>query len=321
MATERPFVVNPVLTAVAIGWRNPDLAFVADQVLPRIDVGAEQFKWLEYPIDEAFTAPDNFVGRRGAVPKVEFTAQERDGSVKAFALEDSLPLDDVRSARAMRDKGVSIYDPEKRATQMLAELSDVLREQRVARAVVDPANYAAASVTNIAVAGERFDDPDSDPDSVISAALQSVMIYRPNRCVMGEGVWDKLRKHQKLVQAVKGHTTGAGKITREEFVSYFELSMLSIGKGWMNTAAKGQPANKQRIWGKDIAFHWINAAVGPEGGVTWGFSPTFGSKFTGTFDDVHGGGIEGARVIRVGERISELVVAKAAGALIQNAIS
>ncbi|MBY6243858.1 capsid protein, partial [Methylosinus sp. Sm6] len=82
MAPSRPFVVNPVLTGIAIGYSNPDVALIADQVMPRVEVGGESFKWTEYPLAEAFTVPSTRVGRKGRVPEVEFSGTERDGSVE-----------------------------------------------------------------------------------------------------------------------------------------------------------------------------------------------------------------------------------------------
>ncbi|MBY6244173.1 capsid protein, partial [Methylosinus sp. Sm6] len=162
----------------------------------------------------------------------------------------------------------------------------------------------------------------SDPEAIIDAALASVLIYRPNTATMSETVWNALRKHPKIVQAVKGSTQADGKITREEFVAYFELSRLLIGAGYVNAAKKGQPTSLQRVWGKGISLTYLDTSIqrADMGGITWGFSPVFGSRVAGTIEDANIG-LKGGQVVRVGETITELVVAKAAGALIQNAIS
>lgn len=320
MAPTRPFVVSPVLTSIAIGYVNPDVAFIADQVMPRVDVGGETFKWIEYPLAEAFTVPNTRVGRKGRVPEVEFSGTERDGSVETYGLQDVIPNSDIESARAQRDKGLSTYDPLNHSTAMLTHLMRIDREMRVAAAVQNAANYAAANVTNIATAADRFDDPDSDPEAVFDHALNGTLIYRPNTVTMSQGVWEVLRKHPKLVKAIKGTTTGAGKFTREEFASYFEVARVLIGAGYVNAAKKGQAASMQRIWGKHISLIYLDSTAGTTGGVTWGFSPVFGTRVAGTIEDPNIG-LKGGVVLRVGETINELVVAKAAGALIQNAIS
>lgn len=322
MAPARPFVVNPVLTGIAIGYSNPDVSLIADQVMPRVEVGGESFKWLEYPLAEAFTVPSTRVGRKGRVPEVEFSATERDGSVETYGLQDVVPNSDIEAARAQREKGLSTYDPLNHTTAMLTHLTRLDRELRVAGAVQSAANYAPANVTNIATPADRFDDPASDPEAVFDAALNGALIYRPNTITMSETVWNALRKHPKLVQAIKGATTADGKITRQEFAAYFEVARLLIGAGYVNAAKKGQPVNMQRVWGKSISFTYLDMSIqrADAGGMTWGFSPVFGRRVAGTIDDPNIG-LRGGVVVRVGETIAELVVAKAAGALIQNAIS
>lgn len=322
MAPNRPFVVNPVLTGIAIGYSNPDVALIADQVMPRVEVDGESFKWTEYPLAEAFTVPPTRVGRKGRVPEVEFSSTEQPGSVETYGLQDSVPNSDIDAARAQREKGLSTYDPLAHSTAMLTHLTKLDRELRVAAAVQSSANYAPANVTNLVTAGDRFDDPDSDPEAVFDAAFNGALIYRPNTVTMSESVWNAMRKHPKLVQAVKGSTQADGKITREEFVAYFEVARLLIGAGYVNTAKKGQAVNMQRVWGKSISLTYLDMSIqrADAGGMTWGFSPVFGTRIAGTIEDSNIG-LKGGQVVRVGETITELVVAKAAGALIQNAIS
>jgi hypothetical protein len=320
MAPNRPFVVNPVLTGIAIGYSNPDINLIGDRVLPRVPVGGESFKWMEYPLAEGFTVPDTEVGRKGRVNQVEFTATERDGSVKTYGLADVVPNSDIAAAKAQRDAGLSHYDPMNHATQWLTNLIELDREVRVANVVQNPSNYAAARVTALSGAA-RFDDyTNSDPIDVIKAALESTLIFRPNTVVMGFAVWSKLRSHPHLVNAVKGNVSSRGIISQQEFKDLFEIPNLLIGEGWVNTARKGQAANLQRVWGKNISFLYIDRQARPEGGVTWGFSPQFGNRIAGTVADSDVG-LEGGQEIRVGEKITELVVAKDAGALIQNAVS
>lgn len=322
MAPNRPFVINPVLTGIAISYSNPDIALIADQAMPRVEVGGETFKWTEYPLAEGFTVPDTKVGRKGKVGEVEFSGEERDGSVETYGLQDPIPQSDIDAARAQREQKLSTYDPEARATQMLTKLVELDREIRVAAKVQSAASYDAGNIIALANAADRFDVDTGDPEAKIDQALNGVMVFRPNTCTMSESVWQKLRKQPKLVQAIKGTTQGAGKITREDFTKYFELKSLLIGAGWVNTARKGQPANMQRVWGKHISFSYLDSSIQrvDEGAVTWGFSPQFGGRLAFTMFDSDIG-LKGGNVVRVGETINELVVCKAAGALIQNAIS
>lgn len=320
MSTARRFVSNAAMTAAAIGYKNADVSYIADQVLPRTPVATEKFKWLRYDDAEAFTSPEQRVGRKGRVNEVEFSASEQDGSVETYGLQTPIPKSDIDAAAAQRAQGLSTYDPRLRTTSMLTNLLMLGREIRVAAAVQASANFDAGNITTLAAAPDRFDVATGDPEAVINTRLSSVLMYRPNTCAMSREVWDKMRRHPGLVKKLKGSTQADGMITREEFASYFEITRLLIGEAYGNTAKPGQAMNLSRVWGKHISFLYLDSSVGPEGGVTWGYSPVWGSKVAGTMPD-EDIGLDGGEVIRVGERINELVVCKSAGALILNAIS
>ena len=59
-----PFPITPAMTAVAIAYRNPRL--IADEVLPRVPVPLQEFKYLKYTLEDGFTIPDTKVGRKSA---------------------------------------------------------------------------------------------------------------------------------------------------------------------------------------------------------------------------------------------------------------
>lgn len=107
MAPVRPFVVDPVLTAIAVGYRNPAAALIADLVLPRVPVSAEKFKWTEYPLEEAFNVPDAKVGRRGRVQQLEFGGTDKTDSTDDYGLESPIPNSDIEAATIARAEGRS----------------------------------------------------------------------------------------------------------------------------------------------------------------------------------------------------------------------
>lgn len=80
-----PFPVQPYLTAIAIAYRNPVL--IADEVLPRVPVGVQDFKYLKHNLADGFTIPDTKVGRRGKPNEVEFQATETRGQAQATLRE------------------------------------------------------------------------------------------------------------------------------------------------------------------------------------------------------------------------------------------
>lgn len=317
----RPFPVNPILTAICIGYRNRNM--IADQVMPRIPVLGESYRYTRYPIAEMFTVPRTLTGRRGRVERVQFSGEQADGSTKDYALEDAIPISDINAAAAQRTAGLGNFDPEARAAEGLTNLLELDREVRVAGIVQDPNNYAASR--RLVLSGsDQFSDPASKPIKMFKAAFGATLIMRPNTITMGRDAWSGLSSNPELVNAVKGNVTSSGIITPDEFVNLFAgegLKRVLIGESFVNTARPGQAATLSRVWGKSIALHYRDDQIRPEqGGVTWGFSAQYGTRGSANWQD-RDVGAEGGNVIRVWEKMDEKVVAPDVGFLFQNAVA
>ncbi len=320
MATARPFVVSASLTAIAIAYRNQAYQLIADRLMPRRPVGSERFKWTEYDIAQGFTVPDARVGRKGRVQEVEFSGTERDASTEDYAFDAPIPNSDVNEARRQRELGLSNYDPEQVAAEFLTDYLILAREVRVAAVVQNPSNYAPANQINIAVAGDRFDSDTSDPFAVLDQALDNMLGPRANVIGMGQPVWTWVKKHPRLIKAVKGGLTDEGAITRQQLADLLEVREVVVGESRINAARPGQAVNLQRTWGKTLFGLFVNPAATAEMGMTWGLTAEVGTRLAGMIEDPNIG-MEGGRRTRVGEKVRELVLSKQCGFLIQNAVS
>lgn len=318
----RPFPVNPVHTAISISYRNPRLTLIADEVLPRVMVGASKFSWTFLPVEQAFSVPRTEVGRLGRVERVEFRGQEREGGTRDFALEDAIPFDDIRDAEAMRANGLGTFDPVTIAVEWLTDLILVDREVRAAATLQDPNNYAPNN--RIALSGDnQLSHPDCDVIGTLKAAFDKTLIFRPNTMTMGREVWSALSSNPQLVNAVKGNVSSKGIIKPDEFVSLFEgegLKKLNIGEAFINTARKGQTPVLSRVWGNSISLTYINPAARPEQGATFGFTAQWQTRLAGSWEDKNVG-MRGGTVVRVGESVKEIVCAPEAGYIIQNPVA
>lgn len=318
MSTPTPFVVDPVLTAIAVNFANPDVAFIADRIMPRVPVMATDFKWTYFPPDQMFTVPETEVGRKGLVQQVEFTGEERTSSVKDYGLDDVIPQRDIDAARALRAAGNTAFDPEARAVEGLTHLIQLDREKRVAGMVQDAANYDADKKVTLSGAG-KFTDPSSDPIGVISTALDATFIMRPNLAAMGRKAWTALSTHPDILKAINRTSGDKGRASREAVAELFELSEILVGDSYINAARKGQTASFERVWGGNIALIHRNMQAGPDGTApAWGWTAQFDGRVSGRFFDPKVG-LKGAQTLRVGEQLREVIAAPATGYLIQDA--
>jgi len=320
---ERPFQVDPALTAISIGYKNPANSYIADRVLPRQSVSAEKFKWTKYPLEESFNTPDAEVGRTGRVQQLEFGGTEQTSSTKDYGLDSPIPNSDIKAAQEARERGVSNFDPEAHATMMLTDTLINIREVRTAGLVFNPATYQVGRKVTLAGNDQFSDYANSDPIGRIKTGLESTLVYRPNTMAIGRPVWSKLSSHPKIVKAIKGNTD-TGIVTVEQFLELFRdegLQEVLIGDSWYNTAKPGQQVNLARAWGKHISLFHKNPIATPEGGgVTFGFTAQYGTRIAGRIED-QDVGLEGGFRIRAGEKVKEEICAQDVGYFIQNAVA
>lgn len=318
MGPTNPFPVNPVMTAVAIGYRNPDTALIADAVLPRTPpLATKKFKYLTFDQAAGFTVPDTKVGRKSEPNVVEFGGSEVVDETADYGLDDIVPNDDIEAD----NQGV---DPRNLAVMNTTALVQLDREVRVANKVFAAATYPAAN--KVVLAGvSQWSDPASDPLTAILTAMDG-MLVRPNIIVVGRAVFTKLVTHSKIVQAIRNTAQGAGKATARELAELLEVQEVLIGEGWVNTAKKGQPAAMARCWGKHAALLYRNRAAiqaktaNNENGVTFGFTAQFGDKVAGSIPEPKIG-LRGAERVRVGESVKEVISASDTGYFFQNAVA
>lgn len=308
---QRPFPVDARLTAIALAYRNPDITLIADEVLPRTPTDAE-FKWMKWDLAQGYTVPDTKVGRKSMPNEVEFKGDEVQDKVEDHGLDDIVPNSDINDD----NQGV---DPMGKATMFTTSLVQLGRELRVAGKVFNPASYVAANQQTLAGVAQWSDFVNSNPVDAILAALD-VPVMRPNIGVFGQATWTKVRQHPKVVQAIKGTDQGAGAVSRQEFIDFFELQGLYIGAGFINGAKKGQAAALSRCWGKHASFIYRDRAAGPQAGMTFGFTGQAARLQTVVIDEPKLG-VEGSKRVRVYERVKEIISAPDVGYYFQNAIA
>lgn len=307
----RPFPIDPKLTAIALAYRNPDIALIADEVLPVTPVDAE-FKHLVYDLAQGYTVPDAKVGRKSAPTEVEFNATEVISKVEDFGLDDLIPNEDINDD----NQGV---DPLGTAAMYLTNLVRLAREIRVAGLVFANGTYAAGNKATLSGTSQWSDQVNSDPVVAIGNALD-VPIMRPNIAVFGQATWTNVRRHPKIVQAIKGTNQGAGMVSRADFAEFFELQNVLVGAGFVNNAKKGQTASMARVWGKHAAFIYRDRAAGPQAGVTFGYTGAKKQIWAGQMDEPKVG-LEGSVRVRVGERVKEVIAAPEVAYYFENAVA
>jgi hypothetical protein len=306
-----PFTYNPALTGVALAFQNPAISLIADKVLPMVPVPTENFSYLSFPTEDAFTVPDTRVGRTSKVNQLEFGNTMLTASTEDYGLEDPIPSKDMKNAAAMG------YDPQAKATSYLTNLILLDREVRAANLVFGASSYAAANKATLSGV-TQWSDAASDPAAVILAAADA-MIFKPNVLVLGRATWTAMRQNTKLVAKILGTASSSGLLTRQQVADALELNEVIIGESWVNSARKGQTASLARTWGKHAALLYIDPTADTQRGATFGFTAEFENRIVGTVQDDPDIGLRGGVRVRVGMSVKELVIANTLGYLWTNA--
>ena len=312
--SQTPFPTNPDLTAIAIAYQNKRL--IADRVLPRTGVAAKTFKWTEIPKGQMMTVPETLVGRRGTPNVVEFGGEERSDSVEDYALDDTIPNDDIEQAQ-----NASNFDPMGTATEGLSSLIELDREVRVANLVFDPTVYTYKQTQD---ANSKWDGQTSggnpvDPIPMIGDALDKPLM-RPNIGVMGQKVATKLRQNPNVIKAFNGSLGDTGMVPMAFLRDLFELDEIVVGQGRINIAKPGQPVQIANVWGDNAAFIFRNETARPDRDVTFGLSAQFGERIAADMPD-NNIGMKGGRRLRVGESLKEVIMASDAAYFFENVLA
>ncbi|ARU32833.1 hypothetical protein CAP31_03850 [Sulfuriferula sp. AH1] len=313
------FPVNPQLTAIAIGYKNPDIALIADKALPRFPT-AKKFNFTVYSAEQGYTVPNTNVGRKSEPNVVDFGGTEMTGEVMDYGLDDVLPNDDIQAFESMPKPATGgPIDPQSLSAMMLTGLIELDREVRVAGTVFNAANYAAANQQTLAGTSQWSDYANSNPLSALLGALDSTLI-RPNKVILGQQVWTILRQHPKIVNAVFKTPQNSGSVPKEALAELLEVDEVIVGAGFINTARKGQAPNYQRVWGKHCSLIYSSLMAAQAAQPCFGFTAQWGTRIAGAVPDSKIG-LRGSVRIRVGESVKEVISAPDAGYFFQNAVA
>ncbi len=305
-----PFPITPELTAIAIAYRNE--ALIADQVLPYVQVGKKEFKYLSYEKSERFTLPDNYIGRKGTPNQVEFNATEDTDTCVDYGLSDLVPQDDI-------DNAPPNYDPLGNAVEGIQDLNLLAREKRVADLVFNTSSFASANKSALSGTDKWSDFTNSDPIEDILTALD-VCIMRPNVMVLGNSVWTVLRRHPKVIKATNKNSGDSGVAARQAVAELLELQEILVGQGWLNSSKKGQTASFARVWGNYCALIYRNTLANTTRGMTFGYTARFGTPVAGQMPEPKSG-LKGGTYIKAGESCKEKITANDLGYLFSTVIA
>lgn len=235
--------INAYLSEVARGYSNN--SFIAESLFPVINSDLEKVDIFEfnkeafqvYDTERAIRANSNVISPKG-FKKHTTTLTEHD---LAYPI-------DYREEEEARKIKLQVH-----ATNVVTQGLLLKLETQCAALAQDPNKYPATN--KIALSGtSQFTHKDSDPVGVIDDAKDAIsrqIGQDPNTLVMGQEVWESLKRNESLKGLIANSTNKI--VTLNLLKEFFEVENIVIGKAIYSNA------NDQfaRVWGNNIILAYV----------------------------------------------------------------
>ena len=235
--------INAYLSEVARGYSNN--SFIAESLFPVINSDLEKVDIFEfnkeafqvYDTERAIRANSNVISPKG-FKKHTTTLTEHD---LAYPI-------DYREEEEARKIKLQVH-----ATNVVTQGLLLKLETQCAALAQDPSKYPATN--KIALSGtSQFTHKDSDPVGVIDDAKDAIsrqIGQDPNTLVMGQEVWESLKRNESLKGLIANSTNKI--VTLDLLKEFFEVENIVIGKAIYSNASD----QFERVWGNNIILAYV----------------------------------------------------------------
>lgn len=231
--------VNPILSNIAIQYRNPD--FIADLVLPPIPGGVTNRtgRYQVYTKSDRFNLWETRLAPKAEAREIDWSVTEASYSCTGHALREFVSDEEENNA-------ASPVTPQADTVELLQDLMLVAREKRVNDLLVTTPGAAAAA---------KWDLPGTNVIKDVLDAHKQVFAP-PNTVIMSYDVFLAIKHNTGILDRVK--YTQLGVVTTDLLASLFEVDRVLVGKSKYNIARRGQTPNFAQVWTDNVYVCFIN---------------------------------------------------------------
>ena len=261
--TSQARVIDPILTAVARGYRSPKAA-IADILFPIVGVGARGGRILAFGADD-FKLISTARAPGANTKRIQFGYSSENYSLVDHRLEGSVPVELMQEAEAV--PGIDLASTAVRRVQNIMALE---REHKAATLARDAAKYAASNKTTLS-GTSQWSNTASDPFTDINDAREAIRSQtgeKPNVLTLGPKVLTSLRSHPKILDRLST-ASDRPPATIQQLQALFELQQIVEGEAVYHDGTQFQD-----VWGKDAILAFTTPASMQEMG-----SPNYGYTY------------------------------------------
>ncbi len=264
--------IDNALTNVSIAYRN--LNYIADRIFPSVPVQHLSNKyWI-------FTKAD-WYRDEAAVRAPGTESQEVDYTVST----DNYTCFEWAAAKVVPDETVMNADTPLRP---LIEATEFVTDKLYLRKEKDVADIAfgsgwSSSATPTTLWSNDTSDPIGDVNTAVDTIVQAIG-RKPNRGVIGRGLWRRVMMHPDLLDRIKG-AAGPGSpaiLNQSTIAALFELEEINVGDAVIDSAAEGATASRGYVWGNHLLVAYVSSTpslLTPSAGYTFQFKSRQTNRF------------------------------------------
>lgn len=242
-------VLDPILSAVARGYRSPKAA-VANVLFPIVTVGQRAGRILSFGPDD-FKLVSTARAPGAGTKRVQFGYASEPFSLVDYRLEGAVPVELMEEAQAV--PGIDLQSNAVRRVQNVMALE---REKKAADLARDAAKYHSDNKATLTT-DTQWDDVDSDPFTAIINAKEVIRGKTgetPNVLTLGPKVLTALRTHPKVLSRLST-ASDRPPATIAQLQALFELQQIVTGE-----AVYHDGTSFVDVWGKDAILAFATPA-------------------------------------------------------------
>ena len=256
-------VVDPILSAVARGYRSPKAA-VASVLFPIVPVGLRAGRIISFGPDD-FKLVNTARAPGANTKRIQFGYAGENYSLVDYRLEGAVPNE--LQEEASNGPGIDLSSNAVRRVQNIMALE---REKQAADLARNEARYGAGNKETLS-GTSQWSDPASDPFTDIMDGKESIRAKigeRPNVLTLGPKVLTALRTHPKVLDRLST-ASDRPPATIQQLQALFELQQIVEGEAVYHDGTQFLD-----VWGKDAILAYTTPASMQEMG-----SPSFGYTY------------------------------------------
>ena len=270
-AADHDWHIDAAMSEISIQYAVDPNVFIANQILPVVNVGKESDKYYTWNKGDWFRIPTGTLRARGTKPKViEAGVSSAAYNAKNYMLEGRIPFEDLSNA----DMALEL---EQSTTKLVTQLLMLDQENRIATMLTAASNAGSGS----ALSGtNRWDDyANSSPVSDVNTGKNWIQLQTGQAVttmVVGHQVHNALIQHPDMIDRIKYVQTATQANVTNAIAAVFGVDNYLIGSAVKNGGQENQADSMSFIWGKNVLLLHVPPAPGrniPSAGYCFRWKP------------------------------------------------